>query len=207
MRLTPRSLRSQITVVVATLVTVVAPAGLVIAARIDHRDRTDVDRRLAARATKVHQDVGELLDQGDHTATGEDAGGDDYGGLLAGSQTLVRLVSGGQVVAQRGETPPTRLPPPAGEGYATIRTDGQTWRSPTEPLGTRGGRLEVLQDLDPVERRLADNTVIVAAVITAAGVWLITRIVLQPLQHLHPGADEPGPAGRRTADGAPAAGS
>ncbi|MEU2620627.1 HAMP domain-containing sensor histidine kinase [Streptomyces sp. NPDC007157] len=195
MKLTPRSLRSRITVAVALLVTVVvALAGLVIVARIDHRDRTDVDRQLAARATKVHQDAGKLLDQGDHTGTGKEAGGDDYGGLLAGSQSLVRLFSDGQVVAQRGETPPTRLPLPTGDGYATVQTDGQTWRSLTEPLGTQGDRLEVLQDLDPIERRLADNTVIVAAVTlfaaltTAVGVWLITRIVLQPLQRLRTGA-------------------
>ncbi|MFE4968927.1 ATP-binding protein [Streptomyces sp. NPDC056660] len=195
MKLTPRSLRSQITAAVAVLVTVVvALAGLVIVARIDHRDRTDLDRQLAARATKVRQDADKLLDKGDHTGTGTDTGGDDYGGLLAGSQSLVRLIYDGQVIAQRGETPPTALPLPTRDGYATIETDGQTWRSLTELLGTEGDRLEVLQDIDPIERRLADNTAIVAAVtlfaalITAAGVWLVTRIILHPLQRLRVGA-------------------
>ncbi|MFD3583227.1 ATP-binding protein [Streptomyces sp. NPDC058683] len=195
MKLTPRSLRSQITAAVAVLVTVVvALAGLVIVARIDHRDRTDADRQLAARAAKVREDADKLLDQGDHTGTGTDTGGDDYGGLLAGSQSLVRLISDGQVIAQRGETPPTPLPLPTRDGYATLETDGQTWRSLTEPLGTAGDRLEVLQDIDPIERRLADNTAIVAAVTlfaaltTAAGVWLVTRIILHPLQRLRAGA-------------------
>ncbi|MFE9967743.1 ATP-binding protein [Streptomyces sp. NPDC005525] len=189
----PRSLRTQITAAVAVLVTVVvALAGLVIVARIDHRDRADVDRQLAIRAEKVHQDADKLLGQGDHDS-GDD-GRDDYGGLLAGSQSLVRLISDGQVIAQRGETPPTPLPLPVRDGYSTIEADGQTWRTLTQPLNTTGDRLEVLQDIDPIERRLADNTAIVAAVTiaaalaTAAGAWLITRIILQPLERLRIGA-------------------
>ncbi|MFE9600948.1 ATP-binding protein [Streptomyces hokutonensis] len=193
MRWLPRSLRSRITVAVAVLVTVVvALAGLVIVARIDHRDRTDVDRQLAARVEKGDQDAEKLLDQRGHPDAGQ--GGDDYGGLLAGSQSLVRLISGGKVVAQHGETPTAPLPPPARDGYRTVDTGGQTWRSLTRPLDTGGYRLEVLQDIDPIERRLADNTAIVAAVTlfaalaTAGGVWLLTRIILQPLERLRTGA-------------------
>jgi len=160
----PRSLRSRITAAVVLLVTVVvALAGLVIVARIDHRDRTDVDRQLAARVEKGDQDADKLRDQGDHpSGDGDDS--DDYGGLLAGSQSLVRLVSGGKVIAQHGETPTAPLPVPTRDGYRTIDTDGQTWRSLTRSLSTTGERLEVLQDIDPIERRLADNTAIVAAV-------------------------------------------
>ena len=193
MRWLPRSLRSRITVAVAVLVTVVvALAGLVIVARIDHRDRTDVDRQLTARVEKGDQDAEKLLDQRGHPDAGQ--GGDDYGGLLAGSQSLVRLISGGKVVAQHGETPTAPLPPPARDGYRTVDTGGQTWRSLTRPLDTGGYRLEVLQDIDPIERRLADNTAIVAAVTlfaalaTAGGVWLLTRIILQPLERLRTGA-------------------
>ena len=66
MRFVPRGLRAQITTAVTVLVTVVvALAGLVIVTRIDHRDRTDVDRQLAARAVKVHQDADKLLNQGE----------------------------------------------------------------------------------------------------------------------------------------------
>jgi len=198
----PRSLRSRITAAVAVLVTVVvALAGLVIVARIDHRDRTDVDRQLAARVEKGDQDAEKLLDQSGHPDAGDsgDAGnsgdsGDDYGGLLAGSQSLVRLISGGKVVAQHGETPTAPLPPPTRDGYRTVDAGGQTWRSLTRPLDTGGYRLEVLQDIDPIERRLADNTAIVAAVTlfaalaTAGGVWLLTRIILQPLERLRTGA-------------------
>ncbi|MER5753883.1 HAMP domain-containing sensor histidine kinase [Streptomyces sp. NPDC002088] len=194
MKLLPRSLRSQITAAVAVLVTVVvALAGLVIVARIDHRDRTDVDRQLAARAEKVHQDADKLLGQGEHTGD-DDQRDDDYGGLLAGSQSLVRLITDGHITAQRGETPPIPLPIPTRDGYTTIEADGQTWRSLTQPLNPSGDRLEVLQDIDPIERRLADNTTIVAAVTltaaltAAAGVWLLTRLLLQPLQRLRTGA-------------------
>nr|WP_237529083.1 HAMP domain-containing protein [Streptomyces sp. SID5469] len=186
-------MRTQITAAVAVLVTVVvALAGLVIVARIDHRDRTDVDRQLTARAEKVRQDADKLLGQGDHE--GADEGRDDYGGLLAGSQSLVRLISDGQVIAQRGETPPTPPPLPSRDGYSTIEADGQTWRTLTQPLNATGDRLEVLQDIDHIERRVADNTAIVvavtlaAALATAVGVWLITRIILQPLQRLRTGA-------------------
>ena len=205
MKLVPRSLRSQITAAVALLVTVVvALAGLVIVDRIDHRDRTDLDRQLAARAEKVQHDADKLLEQDDHGGN-DDGHNDDYGGLLVGSESLVRLISGGQVIAQRGETPPFSLPMPGRDGYATIERDGQTWRSLTQPLNTAGDRLEVLQDIDPIERRLADNTAIVAAVtllasvITATGIWLITRLLLHPLQRLRTGAlaisaDATGPA-------------
>ena len=194
MRRAPRSLRSRITVSVTLLVTVVvALAGLVIVDRIDHRDRTDVDRQLSVRADKVRQDADKLVDQG--TRTDQNNGTDDYGGLLAGSQSLVRIISDGHVVAERGETPAAPLPLPAADGYATVSTGGQTWRSLTQPLDTVSAeRLQVLQDIDPIEQRLADNTSLVgvitllAALVTGAGVWLITRVVLHPLQQLSTGA-------------------
>ncbi|MFF1836036.1 ATP-binding protein [Streptomyces sp. NPDC058231] len=204
MKLAPRSLRSRITAALALLVTVVvALAGLVIVARIDHRERSDVDRQLAARAEKVQQDADKLLDQGDHQEG--DHGQDDYGGLLTGSQSLVRLISNGQVVAERGESPPFPLPVPERDGYATIQGDGQTWRSLTQPLNNTGDRVEVLQDIDDLQRRRGDNIAIVAAitliaaVVTAVGTWLITRFLFHPLQRLRTGAlavsaDVTGPA-------------
>lgn len=193
MKFLPRSLRAQITAALALLVTVVvALAGLAIVARIDHRDRSDVDRQLAARAEKVQQDADKLLNQGNHQES--DAGRDDYGGLLTGSQSLVRLISDGQIIAERGESPPFPLPVPERDGYATIQGDGQNWRSLTQPLNNTGDRVEVLQDIDDLERRRSDNIAVVAAVtllaavFTAIGTWLITRFLLHPLQHLRTGA-------------------
>src|SRR5882757_6886779 len=96
LKLVPRSVRAQVTVCVAVLVMlVVAVAGLVITLRIDHRDREDVDRQLIAQAQKVQEDTGKLLTDGNN-------GQNDYGGLLAGSESLVRLLSGDRVVAARG---------------------------------------------------------------------------------------------------------
>jgi signal transduction histidine kinase len=196
MTVVPRSLRAQITASVALLVmVVVALAGLIIVVRIDHRDRADVDQQLSSRAEKVRQDADKLLNQGDHA-------NDEYGGLLAGSQSLVRLVLNGQIIAERGDQPTVALPVPAEDGYVTLRVGDQTWRSLTQPLaGGSGERLQVLQDLAPIEDRLADNTrlvtviALVATIVTGSGVWLIATLVLQPLQRLRAGA-----ARIRTAD-------
>ncbi|MET7394984.1 HAMP domain-containing sensor histidine kinase [Dactylosporangium sp. NPDC005572] len=189
-RLVPRTVQSQVAAGVAGLVMlVVGLAGLTIALRIDHRDRADVDRQLTARAAKVQQDAGKLLADGEtHTA-------DDYGGLLAGSQSLVRLIAGGRVVAARGDQPPAAIPVPTRDGFSTIDVDGEPWRSLVRPLADgSGARLQVLQSLEPVEERLADGQRIVVAVAVAAslaaagGVWAITGVVLAPLRRLRSGA-------------------
>ncbi|MFI9756753.1 ATP-binding protein [Streptomyces sp. NPDC051963] len=193
----PRSLRSQITAGVALLVVlVVALAGLIIVARIDHRDRTDVDRQLSARADKVREDADKLVSEGDGA---NDT--DDYGGLLVGSQSVVRLVSNGQVVAERGDRPTVDIPVPSSDGMSTLYVGGQSWRSLVEPVdGTGDERLQVLQDLSPIEQRRTDNTRIVAGVavlatlVAAGGVWLITRVIMQPLQRLRAGVQRIRPA-------------
>ncbi|MFC1432577.1 ATP-binding protein [Streptacidiphilus sp. N1-3] len=191
-RFLPRSLRSRITASVALLVmTVVALAGLVVVLRIDHRDRTDVDRQLAVQAQKAQQDAEKLLTPNAGTGQGIN---DDYGGLLAGSQSLVRLVSDGRITAQRGGTPGVELPVPTADGYSTVDAGGQSWRSLVEPLGSGGDRLQVLQDLDPIEQRLTDNAQLVtvvallATLLAGTGVWLLTRLILQPLDRLRAGA-------------------
>ncbi|MGW6281713.1 HAMP domain-containing sensor histidine kinase [Kribbella sp. NPDC055071] len=198
--LVPRSLRAQITASVALLVmVVVALAGVLIVVRIDHRDRADVDQQLSSRADKVRQDADKLLSSGDHAQQQND----DYGGLLVGSQSLVRLIADGQIIAERGDQPTVAVPVPETNGYSTIRVGNQTWRSLTQPLADGSSeRLQVLQDLAPIEDRRADNarlvtiTAIAATLVTGSGVWLITRLILQPLQRLRAGA-----ARIRTADG------
>jgi signal transduction histidine kinase len=203
MNVIPRSLRAQITASVALLVmVVVALAGLLIVVRIDHRDRADVDQQLASQAERAGQDVDKLRSQGDHGNDGDDGHNDDYGGLLAGSQSLVRLIDGDQII-QRGAQPAVSLPVPTDDGYTTLRVGDQTWRSLTQPLSDGSGeRLQVLQDLAPIEERLSDNTQLVtlvaiaATLVTGSGVWLVARLVLQSLERLRAGA-----ARIRTADG------
>jgi signal transduction histidine kinase len=189
MKIVPQSLRAQITASVALVVMiVVALAGLFIVVRIDHRDRADVDQQLSSRADKVRQDATKLLNQGNRP-------NDEYGGLLAGSQSLVRLVVDGQIVAERGDQPAQPLPIATQDGYTTLQVGRETWRSLTEPLSAGSAeRIQVLQDLSPVEQRRTDNiqlvsvTAIAAMLVTGAGVWLVTRLILQPLQRLRAGA-------------------
>jgi two-component system sensor histidine kinase PrrB len=177
-----RSLRAQVTLSVALLTAiVVGGAGLLIAVRIDHQDRGQVDRELRARAVKVEADAGKTEER----AFRGDAN------LLAGTGTLTRVLVGGEVVDQRGEGLPPDQAVPAPPGLATVEIDGQAWRSLVEPTRTvANGRLQVLQNLAPVEQRLGDNRRLIAVVAVAAtllvglAAWLIVGLVLRPLERL-----------------------
>jgi len=189
-----RSVRAQITVSVALLVMlVVGLAGLVIALRIDHRDGQDVDNQLSVRAERVRADANKLFDNhevgpGDGQKGGHDDG--DYGGLLEGSQSRVRLLYGDQELAAIGEEPPAPVPMPTGDGFSTVVLGDELWRSLVMPLDSAGDRLQVLQSLEPVEQRFADNRSIVgvvavlATLITALGVAVVSGVVLAPLERL-----------------------
>ncbi|MFC5824191.1 HAMP domain-containing sensor histidine kinase [Nonomuraea insulae] len=202
MRRLPRSLRSQLTASVALLVMVgVALSGLAMLLRTDHRDRADLDRQLSSRVLKVGQDAGKLLSGPAHEERS-----DDYGGLLAGSQSLVRLTSQGRVVAQRGERPAVPLPIATSNGFTTIEVGGQTWRSLVQALDAEGDyQVQVLQDLQPIEDRLSDNArllvgiTLLATLLAGAGVWFVIRLILHPLQRLRHAAlsvDAEAPAGQ-----------
>jgi len=189
-----RGLQAQFTLSLAGLVMlVVALAGVIIAMRMDHRDREDIDRQLLSRTEKVRMDTDKLLSGGNDTSTDGQRAGDDYGGLLAGSQSLVRLLSGGRVIAQRGELPPQPVPVPTATGFSTIDIAGQPWRSLVQPVDSQL-QLQVVQDLSVVDQRRADNARIVAVVAllaaatSAIGVWFVAGLVLQPLQRLRAAA-------------------
>ena len=190
MTLLPRSLRTQLTASVALLVmAVVALAGLIIVLRIDQAERADVDQQMTAQAAKVRADVGKLLVDGDQAHPN-----DVYGDLLEGSQSLVRLLSHGQVVAARGDEPGGPIPA-APIGLSTLTIDGQPWRSLIEPVSDTGtDQLQILENLQALHERLEDNrgiVVLVAALATllaAVGSWLVAGLVLRPLQRLRSGA-------------------
>jgi len=193
MRHLPRSLRVQLTASVALLVMlVVALAGLTIALRIDHRDRSDAGRQMSVQADRVRQDVGKLLHDG--TTPGQHPT-DEYGELLNGSQTLVRLLSHGQVVAERGDEPAGPIPAPAATGFSTLVIDGRPWRSLVEPIDAAGtDQLQILRNMQSLEQRLDDNRRIVAlvavlaALLAGTGAWLIAGLLLRPLQRLRTAA-------------------
>ncbi|MBW8093437.1 MULTISPECIES: sensor histidine kinase [Streptomyces] len=197
MRLLPRSLRGQITVSVAVFVmTVVAVAGWLIVRQIDARDRADIDRQLMARAARAADGQDVLLAA--HAPSSDDGLNDMFD-----TETAVRVRSGNKVIAVRGQEAATSIPFPARNGYRTLAADGHAWRSLVKPLGTSGDdRVQILQDLAPFEQRRIANTRTVtlvaaaAAFAAAAGVWLIARLLLEPLRRLREGA-----AGIRAHDG------
>jgi two-component system sensor histidine kinase PrrB len=192
----PRSLRAQITLSAALLVcVVVALSGVVVVARIDHQDRAQVDRQLRARAVKVQADSGKARARGSLLAENDKPARADDANLLAGTDSLTRVLAAGEVVAQRGEGIPSSRPVPARSGVTTITVGGRRWRSLVGPTNmVAGGRLQVLQSLGPVQQRLDDNRRVVALVTgaaslaTALAAWLITGLVLRPLERLRDGA-------------------
>lgn len=191
----PRSLRTQLTTAAALLtLAVVAVAGFVIAARIHADDLTRLDDDLAAQSAKVSTDAAKLLTDPREQAKNGDNGADS--GLLAGSQTIVRVLSEGRVVTQHGDTPPASIPLPTRTGYTTVALGDQRWRSLVATIpGRTDGRVQVLDNLAPVEQRLHDNQKLiavvaaVATVLAAVAAWLVAGLVLAPLQRLRGGAD------------------
>ena len=193
----PRSLRAQLALSAAVLAAlVVSLAGVIIAIRINHQDRAQVDSQLRARAAKVQADAakagerGSLLDEGT-----KPEGARNDTNLLAGTDTLTRVLSGGEILAQRGEGLPATQDVPAADGLSTVEINGQKWRSLVEPTTIApNAQLQVLQSLEPVEQRLHDNWRLVAIVAAAATLcgglvtWLIVGLLLRPLERLRRGA-------------------
>ncbi|WP_030440997.1 HAMP domain-containing histidine kinase [Actinoplanes subtropicus] len=159
---------------------VVALAGLAIVLYADHRDRGDVDQALAARAAQVRTAA---------TRTGQ---------LPTDGSFAVRLVQGTEVRAEAGST--AKFSIPVKDGYTTVTAeDGSHWRSWAEPLKT-GAQLQVLINLKDIESRhdgnvrMIDLIVVLAALVAAAGTWLVGGVVLRPLIKLAQNAREIEPA-------------
>jgi signal transduction histidine kinase len=183
-------LRTQVTLGAALVVMVVVGlAGLAIGLQIYHQNLTQVDEDLKARAAQVGNDANRLLAD-DHRGGPQNAPGDMN--LLAGTQTLLRLLSGNQVILARGQAPAAKLPVPVRDGLSTVQVGDEQWRSLVQEIS--GGRLQVLENLGPVQQRLhADEPLIAsiaatATLLTALGVWVVTGIVVAPLRRLRAGA-------------------
>ncbi|MBU2667443.1 hypothetical protein KOI35_28420 [Actinoplanes bogorensis] len=173
-------LRTQLTVIVTALVAlVVALAGLVIVLRIDHRDRDDLDRVLAARAEQVR------------TAATKN------GSLPTDGSFAIRLIQDGEMLKQVGSS--AGFPMPAKDGYSTVSSGDDDWRSYAETLPT-GAQMQILVSLDALKEQHTDNVLIVdllvllAAVLSAAGVWFATGLVMRPFQRLLTAARDLDPA-------------
>ena len=176
----PGTIRGQLTLAITAVVAiVVALAGLAIVLYADHRDSDDVDQALAARAAQVRTAA---------TTTGK---------LPTDGSFVVRLVQGTEVHAEAGST--AKFSIPVKDGYTTVTAeDGSHWRSWAETLKT-GVQLQVLINLKDVESkhdgnvRMIDLIVLLAALVAAAGTWLVGGVVLRPLLKLAQDAREAEP--------------
>jgi signal transduction histidine kinase len=187
----PWSLRTQVTIGAALVVMVVVGlAGLVIGLQIYHQNLGQVDQDLKARAAQVGNDANRLL-ANDHMG-GYPNGPGDVGNLLAGTQTLLRVLSGNQVILERGQVPAAKLPLPVHDGLTTIQVGDEQWRSLAQQISD--GQLQVLENLGPVQQRLHQDEQLIAMIaatatlLTALGVWVVTGIVVAPLRRLRAGA-------------------
>jgi signal transduction histidine kinase len=177
----PRTIRVQLTLAITAVVAVVvALAGLAIVLYADHRDRDDVDQVLAVRAAQVRTTA---------IKTGK---------LPTDGSYAVRLVQGTDVRAEVGST--AKFSIPVKDGYTTVTAeDGSHWRSWAETLKT-GVQMQVLINLKDVKSRhdgnvrMIDLIVLLAALVAAAGTWLVGGVVLRPLLKLAPNARELDPA-------------
>src|SRR3954447_5977227 len=162
--------------ITAVVALVVALAGLAIVLYADHRDRADLDQALVARAAQVR------------TAAAK------TGKLPTDGSYAVRLVQGVDVRAEVGST--AKFSIPVKDGYTTVTAeDGSRWRSWVETLKT-DVQMQVLINLKDVESRhdrnvrMIDLIVLLAALVAAAGTWLVGGVVLRPLLKLAPNARE-----------------
>ncbi|MGK5680606.1 hypothetical protein [Actinoplanes sp. URMC 104] len=176
-------LRTQLTLAVTVLVAlVVALTGFVLVVRNDHRDRADLDRVLATRADQVR------------------AAATRNGSLPTDGTYAIRLINGGELLKQVGSS--AGFPTPAKDGYSTVSSGDDEWRSLAQTLVT-GAQLQILVSLDDLEEQHTDNVLIVdllvllAAVLSAAGVWFATGLVLRPFQRLLSAARDLDPASER----------
>lgn len=182
-----RSLRTRLAASIGLLVLViVALAGVVNVSQTDARDRAELDAQLQTRAELIGDDLGKVT-------TDRGASTDEYRALLAGSQSLVRVIVDGVVVAERGELPEGEILGPTVQGLSTIPVDGEKWRS-VVVANDSGVDVQVLQNLAPVNQRLVAHAWLVASVaavatlLAVAGGWVIASVILRPLRALTQGA-------------------
>ena len=173
-------LRTQLTLVATGVVALmVALAGLFLVVRVDHRDRAALDRTLAVRAEQVRIAAAR------------------NGSLPTDGSYVLRLIADGVLQRQVGSS--AGFPLPAPDGYSTVEAGDDEWRSFSQTLVT-GAQLQVLISLDDLAEQHTDNVltvdllVLLAALLSAAGVWFATGLVLRPFQRLLAAAREIDPA-------------
>jgi two-component system sensor histidine kinase PrrB len=186
----PGSLRARVTLAaVAAVLLGGGLAGGLLLAGVERDGRRAVDEELRERAERiVGRPVSDMGGRGEPPAGGREP-------LLEGSGTFVQLALGGRVIERRGDVPLTPAPLPGDDGLATVRIEGEPWRSLTASLGPDGQlRLQVLRSLAPVEARVASIRRLVlvlgalALAITALAAWALATLAVRPLSRLREGA-------------------
>ena len=187
------SLRARVTLV-ATLAVALAlgVSGVIIVASFASHERSSVDRDLRARTPLRELRVpapGPGIERGPPGPPRA---------LSEGSGSFVRVLSGKQVLTQEGDVPAEGFPVPPDEGLETVRADGREWRTltvaPRGPPGRRAhARIQVAQDLSPVEERIDDlrlRVVVIALIgvlMAALLAWWLAGPALRPLTRLRSG--------------------
>ncbi|SNY62090.1 HAMP domain-containing protein [Paractinoplanes atraurantiacus] len=173
-------LRTQLALAVTALVAlVVALAGLFVVLRIDGRDSDALDREISSRADRVRVTASK------------------NGTLASDGSFVARLIKGGEVVKQVGSS--AGLPLPVPDGYTTVQAGDGEWRSLGETLPS-GAQLQILMSQDDLNDQHGSNVrivvllVVLAALLSAAGVWFATGYMLRPFQRLLTSARELDPS-------------
>ncbi|GLP81024.1 two-component sensor histidine kinase [Mycobacterium antarcticum] len=170
---------------------VVACAGLGIAWQIGKSDRAQFDASLLDRSSRAEGEVrGSRPDRREPQPPA-----DRDHGRFGADDPIVRVIADGQVIAQTGPTLEQELPLPGGDGFSTVRADGEPWRSFVRPAGGRGDlHVQVLQSLRPLEEHATRTNLLVlivtavATVFGAAAGWVSAGILLRPLQKVREAA-------------------
>jgi signal transduction histidine kinase len=181
------SLRAQLAATSALLVlAIVAFSGIMITIQMDHRDRDALDAELQDQAALMSADIDELILQSSDGATSD---------LLDSETSFVRYISGSVVLAESGDLPTEDAPLPTEDGFSTVTINGASWRSlVVTPNPDSSDQLQIVQDISPLEDRLDSNRRLVAIVTIFASVlagiagWVVTSVVIEPLQRLRRGA-------------------
>ncbi|MEV4345274.1 HAMP domain-containing protein [Actinoplanes sp. NPDC049596] len=173
-------LRTQLTFAVTAVVAlVVALAGLFVLLRIDSRDQGVLDRELSSRADRIR-------------VTASKSGTLSTDGTFA-----ARLVKDGEEVKQVGSS--AGFPLPVANGYSTVEAGDAQWRSFGETL-SNGSQLQILMTQEHLNDQHGSNVrtvvllVVLAALLSAAGVWFATGYMLRPFQRLLTSARDLDPA-------------
>ncbi|MGH8047395.1 MAG: histidine kinase dimerization/phospho-acceptor domain-containing protein [Chthoniobacterales bacterium] len=186
------SLRAQLAAAAALLVlAIVAFSGITFTIQMDHRDRDALDRELQNQAQLAGENIDQLLvDANGDSATVANS----FDALLNANASVVRYISGSSVLAERGDGPTIDAPIPSGTGFSTITIDGVAFRSlVVTPNPESSDQLQILQNISPLEDRLDSNRglvaiiTIVATLLAGIAGWIVTSVIVEPLQRLRRG--------------------